>query len=56
MLEAIPLIKNFAVLIDQHGGKKQVIDLRDDHHDRYATSAESLVPVGLRNNKNAWCF
>ena len=23
---------------------------------RYATSADSLVPVGLRDNKNAWCL
>ena len=23
---------------------------------RYATSADNLVPVGLRDNKNAWCL
>ena len=59
MLEAIPLIKkNFAVLIDQHGGKNQLLDHQDRTYDviRYATSADSLVPVGLRDNKNAWCL
>ena len=39
VLEAIPVIKkNFAVLIDQHGGKKQLAGLRDDHHDRMTCS------------------
>ena len=36
-LEAIPLIKKKTlhwVLIDQHGGKKKLVGLRDDHHDR----------------------
>ena len=40
MLEAIPLMKkSFAVLIDldQHGGKKQLVGLHDNHHDRMTT-------------------
>ena len=54
VLEAIPL--NFAVLIDRHGGKTQLVGLCDDHHDRMTRSGDSLVPVDLRDNKNTWCL
>ena len=62
VLEAIPLIKkNFLVITDQHGGKNLLVGFREDRHERmyvfrYATSADSLVPVVLRDNKNAGCL
>ena len=40
-LKAIPLIKKNKKLrsfTDQHGGKKQLVGLRDDHHDRMTCS------------------
>ena len=44
-------------MTDQHGGTKQLVGLRDDHHDRMACSGtrsvDNLVPVGFRDNKNA---
>ena len=40
MLEAISFDKkNLAVLMERHGGKKQLVGLRDDHHDRRTPGA-----------------
>ena len=61
MLEAIPLIKKLCSSDRPTRRQKAACRLpwrSPRPHDvfRYAISADSLVPVGLRDNKNAWCL